>query len=681
MKFKIDIKDKYIKSKNSIRKASASTSDMKNITGELFSKSNGLLKTLISKESGKGDIFHGFKILDNKLILSSAAYFLSSSYKFLQEKKTSENFLDKKKFDNERIFATYADGIYSKKIPPNIAPGLIELFKPQHKKGVLIPVHGIFKNEETKSIILAIRGTASPQDAIIDGLATTESVSLDEDKDKKYYVHSGFLRAATFIANQIAPLLKKIFSEKKHSKYTLTVTGHSLGGASATVTGVLLFDKHFNREIPINICGFASGTSFAAQKDGKPLEQYLKKYPKLKIKTFIYENDIVPRLSAFEIFVFLATCVSICKLIFLQQELTLFPNFKLTDVDRDNFLKKNPKTRNAIRASAAFGKAYRNTSQIASQLKKKGHNIVKKFWGGAPAGAAGNEINRKIIDIYKKLYSHFKNKFKDNGDFYKLFTSHPGKVLWIKNNKFVEINPYILQAKFKIDSLFHHLMNNYKKALRIQGGALSGGRRKTRRKKKRIRRKTKKKRIRRKRRTKRHRYRVVGRAQTLRTRKQRGGMTIYNDCPICYKTLNDNTKTVVTLHSEKEDENQHHLFHLDCIHKWFQKSHTCPNCRSVIKLKVVNGIEEEFQKEQEEEEEMQRRNEDKREVSLRKKAIFHRENKNGTWGRGGECCTPCKQSSWCDTITCKKPTCKKCNFDNYGNASISNEDVNCWPRS
>ena len=117
----------------------------------------------------------------------------------------------------------------------------------------------------------------------------------------------------------------------------------------------------------------------------------------MKIKTFIYENDIVPRLSAFEMFVFLATCVSICKLIFLQKELTLFTNFELSKELRDDFLKKNPATRNAIMASAAFGKAYRNTWQIANQLKNKGQNVIKKFWGGA---AAGDEIKRKIIDIY-----------------------------------------------------------------------------------------------------------------------------------------------------------------------------------------------------------------------------------------------------------------------------------------
>ena len=489
-------REKITQGRESIRKAQASASDMKDITGGLITKSSNLLNSLISQNNGEGDIFHSFKISKNKALIAAAAYFLASSYDFLQEKKTSKNFLDKKKFDNERVFATYADGIYSKKIPSNIAPGLIKLFKEQHivdkKTGkgteLVVPVHGIFKDEKTKSIILAIRGTKTPQDLIIDGLAITTDETLD---GKKYYVHSGFLSASSFIANERTTSLKNLL--KDNPGYTLTVTGHSLGGAIATVTGVLLFDKHFNKETPINICGFASGTSFAAQKDGKPLEQYLKKNPMLKILTFIYENDIVPRLSAFEIFVFLATCVSICKLIFLQQELTLFPKFELTDVDRDDFLKKNPKARNAIRASAAFEKAKKKTSQIARKFKKK-------FW----AGPAGNEINRKIIDIYNKLYSHFKNKFKDSGDFYKLFTSHPGKVLWIKNNNIVEINPYILQARFKIDSLKNHLMNNYIKALSIQ----SGGRRKTRRKRKT--RRTKKK-TKRNHRTKRGRHRVVDR--------------------------------------------------------------------------------------------------------------------------------------------------------------------------
>lgn len=176
-------------------------------------------------------------------------------------------------------------------------------------------------------------------------------------------------------------------------------------------------------------------------------------------------------------------------------------------------------------------------------------------------------------------------------------------------------------------------------------------------------------------------------------------MTNEDDCPICSETLNDNTKTVVNLHSDEDKESQHHLFHLDCIHTWIQKLKTiqwddglrrrvgkspnCPMCGNTNKIdtELVNAIEKVFQKEQEEKRQRQRRKEDIHDVSLRKKAIFHRRNQNGTWGRGGECCTPCKQSSWCDTITCKKPTCKKCNFDNYGNPTTSNVDVNCFPRS
>ena len=101
MKFKIDIKDKYIKSKNSIRKASASTSDMKDITGDLITKSRNLLNSLISQNNREGDIFHSFKISKNKALIAAAAYFLGDSYKFSKENHNNklipcrEKFLEK----------------------------------------------------------------------------------------------------------------------------------------------------------------------------------------------------------------------------------------------------------------------------------------------------------------------------------------------------------------------------------------------------------------------------------------------------------------------------------------------------------------------------------------------------------------------------------------------------------
>jgi len=97
---------KISRSKKNISKTYSSVGDMKNITEELFKESSELLKTLISRENrNEGDIFYGFKINDNKLILSSAAYLLAKSYKFSKEKHTNNNFIQKKNLKDEIILA------------------------------------------------------------------------------------------------------------------------------------------------------------------------------------------------------------------------------------------------------------------------------------------------------------------------------------------------------------------------------------------------------------------------------------------------------------------------------------------------------------------------------------------------------------------------------------------------
>lgn len=483
------IKNSYIKGKNRTIQASNSIMDMKNIKAELISKAVGLLRNLISQESQEGDIFHNFKISDNKLIVSSAAYFVGGSYKFLQESHNNKEFISKNEFNRERIFADYANKIYSTTMPD----GLVELFKQQQNKGVLVPVHAIFKEDKTRSIILTIRGTSSLKDAIIDGLATTETVYL---QNEKYYVHSGFLRASAYIAEKRFELINKLL--KENPGYELVVTGHSLGGAASTVTGVLLFDKYFNRQTPVNICGFASGTSFAAQENGKPLEQYLKENNKLKIKTFIYENDIVPRLSAFEMFVFLSTVVTVCKVIFLNQKISLFKDLNFSSDLRVSFLKDNRITRNAINASKLIGKVGRKASNITNTSKEKIKNRIKsarklKMWGGTSEST--ENVLKIIVGIYKKLYSHFENKFRQNGDFFKLYTSHPGTIYQLTDKTIIEIDPYSLSAKFRIESLLNHLMNNYIKSLKVNGGSKNKTKKtkrgkKTKRKKKRRKHKT-----------------------------------------------------------------------------------------------------------------------------------------------------------------------------------------------
>ena len=95
------------------------------------------------------------------------------------------------------------------------------------------------------------------------------------------------------------------------------------------------------------------------------------------------------------------------------------------------------------------------------------------MWGGSES-TESTESTENVLNIiatiYEKLYPHFENKFKKNGDFFKLYTSHPGTIYHITDNTVVEINPYSLSAKFRIKSFLNHLMNNYIKSLKVNSG-------------------------------------------------------------------------------------------------------------------------------------------------------------------------------------------------------------------
>ena len=164
----------------------------------------------------------------------------------------------------------------------------------------------------------------------------------------------------------------------------------------------------------------------------------------------------------------------------------MFPNFKLSKEDRDIFLKKNPIIRKAIATSNFVGKAYRKKSHVTNIIKNKG----KQLFGG------GDDIIKLCNTIYEKIHLNFEKKFKQNGEFYKIFTSHPGVVYHMSDGNITKIDPYMLKAKFKTESLKNHLMNNYINALNIspEFTQTGGKRKKTRRRKTRKTRKTRRKR-------------------------------------------------------------------------------------------------------------------------------------------------------------------------------------------
>lgn len=49
---------------------------------------------------------------------------------------------------------------------------------------------------------------------------------------------------------------------------------------------------------------------------------------------------------------------------------------------------------------------------------------------------------------------------------------------------------------------------------------------------------------------------------------------IYDEnCPICFEEIN---------HKNSKKLQCGHLFHVDCLDKWFEKNYTCPMCRTEV---------------------------------------------------------------------------------------------------
>lgn len=452
-----------------IRNFKPFNSELKSIVFELFSKINGTTKDLIVENSkNPNDLFNNFNIMRNRDKLSFAAFLLNKSYQIMEKESNVGPVMKKAlpglaKSNNAVRFSEFANSIYLKEQvfrQFSTKKGChIHLYQgKQQKSRALVPKYSLLVDNLTKSILLVIKGTSTLIDAVIDGLATTESVLLD---GKKYLVHSGFLRAGREIVKQITPKLTELIST---TGYNIVVTGHSLGGGVSTVAGVLIYDKFAkNKRMHVDVFGYASGTTFGAEPNNvKPLEKYLNIHANLKINTFVYKEDVVPRLSLFDGFALIAICTSICKLIFLNQEVNIFPNF-LIDRQVIEGMYKELNLHKLLKASQI-------TKKFNTQFSKKATgmlNNVKRFSPRRKSGGAPKENTLKVLlkiqEIVKICIPYFEMKLKQNNKYYKTKTTHPGKVFLLHDiNPIKNINPYKLSfLNFQMSSVKNHSMNNY----------------------------------------------------------------------------------------------------------------------------------------------------------------------------------------------------------------------------
>jgi sn1-specific diacylglycerol lipase len=142
----------------------------------------------------------------------------------------------------------------------------------------------ICTDESTKSVVLAIRGTASGKDAIVDAVAI-EMEFLDG------YAHVGMVRSAKRIIDESSQILKKAF--ETYPGYRFVITGHSLGGGTAILTTMLVLSRNDIGVDPkkVKCIAVAPPPVFRSNESHRWFEDH--------IQIFINQDDIVPRQSIY----------------------------------------------------------------------------------------------------------------------------------------------------------------------------------------------------------------------------------------------------------------------------------------------------------------------------------------------------------------------------------------------
>ncbi|XP_041362272.1 diacylglycerol lipase-beta-like isoform X2 [Gigantopelta aegis] len=134
------------------------------------------------------------------------------------------------------------------------------------------------------SVVIAIRGTLSLEDALTD--LSAESVSVDIAGVPDAYAHAGMMDCARYIKSQLdnLDLLGKAFGSLQEGS-RLVITGHSLGAGTAALLAVLL-----KPVCPNLIC-------FAYSPPGGLMSPSLSHHVQSYVCSVVVGKDLVPRLG------------------------------------------------------------------------------------------------------------------------------------------------------------------------------------------------------------------------------------------------------------------------------------------------------------------------------------------------------------------------------------------------
>lgn len=157
-----------------------------------------------------------------------------------------------------------------------------------HPNGPYCPKFMIFLDHPSRSIVIAIRGTLSLTDVIID-------VKGHQDKFLDGYAHAGLLKGAKTLLKISGNTLKSAL--KMYPMYSLALTGHSLGaGTAILITMEMLAGKVPNivdpKRTKIRCTALAPPPVYRSRSSLSEMDKYVG-----YIDIFTYGNDFIPRLS------------------------------------------------------------------------------------------------------------------------------------------------------------------------------------------------------------------------------------------------------------------------------------------------------------------------------------------------------------------------------------------------
>jgi len=165
---------------------------------------------------------------------------------------------------------------------------IADIVKHKRESSPYDPSFFISLDRKRRAVVVTFRGTLSFGDALTDLVCDHEPYEIHGTKG---FIHRGFKSVAKKLAQQLEPLIQEKFQQidEEEDKFSLVLTGHSLGAGAATSLTVFWMKSGIFKERNLKCYAYASPCVFSHE---------LATHPSLRqvIKSVVIKDDLVPRL-------------------------------------------------------------------------------------------------------------------------------------------------------------------------------------------------------------------------------------------------------------------------------------------------------------------------------------------------------------------------------------------------